>query len=280
MLSSDEFSGVVDNPMSLKGFPFDEDSLDIRLVASRLRDGRPVRANDVVLRAKDNDKCIRFLFDRHLPEFQILGCTYIEYISPTKNKSYFVLGISVRRKHWYYFFKVTILMWMIVAFTMPVYLFSHSELEQRITLTSTMFLATAATLYVVGQDLPKTEKLNKMDLLLLSTLLMLFTAGAESMVGFILHQNDAYETADALERWIVIIQITMYVLVNICLFGIPAVAKYRQGDRPCLIPPQRAFIPWNQIQKRDMWGAEKGSKILTGTSMAGSKQVNNPVSVC
>ena len=96
--------------------------------------------------------------------------------------SFITLGINVRRKHAYYFFKVTVLMWLIVLLAMPTFLFGFAELEQRMALTATMFLATAATLYVVGQDLPKTENLNKMDLLLLGTLGVLFAVGGESGV--------------------------------------------------------------------------------------------------
>ena len=71
------------------------------------------------------------------------------------------VGISMRRKHQYYFFKVTILMWLIVLLSMPVFLYGFDELNDRMGLVSTMFLATAATLYVVGGDLPKTRKLNR-----------------------------------------------------------------------------------------------------------------------
>ena len=35
--------------MALKGFPFDEDSIDVRLVGSRFRDGRHANARDFQL---------------------------------------------------------------------------------------------------------------------------------------------------------------------------------------------------------------------------------------
>jgi hypothetical protein len=39
-------------------------------------------------------------------------------------------------------------MWLIVLLAMPTFLFGFGELEQRMALTATMFLATAATLYI------------------------------------------------------------------------------------------------------------------------------------
>ena len=139
------FTGEVDNPMDLKGFPFDEDSIDIRLCGRRMRDGSAADASDFVLRTEGSHS-FEFLFDHHLPEYQLLGISYVEY---TKwGNSYVTLGINVRRKHAYYFFKVTILMWLIVLLAMPTFLFGFGELEQRMALTATMFLATAATLYI------------------------------------------------------------------------------------------------------------------------------------
>ena len=124
---------------------------------------------------------MKFFFDRHLPEFQLLGVSYIAYRK--FEHSYITVGISLRREHQYYFFKVTILMWLIVLLSMPVFLYDFDQLEARMGLVSTMFLATAATLYVVGSDLPKTADLNKMDKLLLGTLAVIFAAGAESIAA-------------------------------------------------------------------------------------------------
>ena len=117
----------------------------------------------------------------------MLGVSYISYRK--FEHSYITVGISLRRKHQYYFFKVTILMWLIVLLSMPVFLYDFDELKDRMGLVSTMFLATAATLYVVGSDLPKTENMNTMDELLLGTLAIIFAAGAESIAVSVLHER-------------------------------------------------------------------------------------------
>jgi hypothetical protein len=256
------FAGEVDNPMDLDNFPFDEDAVDIRLSGCRMRNGRAASASDFILRAHEGPKFVTFFFERHLPEFELLGVSYVEYIDIWKN-SCVTFGIHIRRKHWYYFYKVTVLMWLIVLLSMPTFLFGFEELEQRMALTATMFLATAATLYVVGQDLPKTEELNKMDKLLLGTLAMIFATGAESIAVFLLHKTDE-AAAQRLEDFVAVSLPAAYSLLNIVLFGWPAVRLcWFQGSHPTKIRKERAFIPWNEVCKVDPWGADSRSQILT-----------------
>jgi hypothetical protein len=214
------FSGTIDNPMSLENFPFDEDTIDIRLVGSRMRNGRGASASDFILRAQEGPTFVTCSFNSHLLEFQLLGLSYVEYIAPWQSLdlSYITFGIHIRRKHWYYFYKVTVLMWLIVLLSLPTFLFGFEELEQRMALTATMFLATAATLYVVAQDLPKTEQLHKMDKLLLGTLGIIFATGAESIAVFLLHKTNV-AAATKLEDLVSVSLPAAYFLLNVSLFG-------------------------------------------------------------
>jgi hypothetical protein len=257
------YTGKVNNPMDLKDFPFDEDSIDIRLVGRRMRDGRGANASDFVLRSKvcpQGGNFIRFYFDHHLPEYRLLGVSYVEY--QKWGKSFITLGITVRRKHSYYFFKVTILMWLIVLLAMPTFLFEFAELEQRMALTATMFLATAATLYVVGQDLPKTENLNKMDLLLMGTLGVLFTVGAVSIAVFLLHRTDL-AAAQAVQGFAVWALPALYLALNMALFACPCYRQWRRGPTPGDVRAERTFIPWASIWKVDPWSSGQGAKTTT-----------------
>ena len=79
---------------------------------NRLLDGTGATAEDFILHPKGGEKFITFFFDHHLPEFQLLGVSYIAYRK--WDHGYITVGISLRREHRYYFFKVTILMWLIV----------------------------------------------------------------------------------------------------------------------------------------------------------------------
>jgi hypothetical protein len=252
--------GKVENPMDLEGFPFDEDSIDFRLGGSQTWDQRSADATDFILRCKDGPKFVEFYFESHLPEFQLLGVSYVEYIK--RGTSNVTFGIHIRRKHWYYFFKVTVLMWLIVLLSLPTFLFEFHELEQRMALTATMFLATAATLYVVGQDLPKTEKLHKIDKLLLGTLGVIFATGSESICVFLLHKKNM-AMAQRVEDIASVALPLLYASMNIVLFGWPAVRLWFAGPLPKQVREERVFLPWDEITKIDPWGASADAKVLT-----------------
>jgi hypothetical protein len=95
------YTGEVDNPMDLKGFPFDEDSIDIRLAGFRMRDGMDATASDFVLHLDvENPEVLRFgsfitfQFDRHLPEYQLLGVSYVAYKKWNESRSASTSGAS------------------------------------------------------------------------------------------------------------------------------------------------------------------------------------------
>jgi hypothetical protein len=253
------FWGDVENPMNLTEFPFDEDSIDFRFTGGLLRDG--TQSKEFTLFAAE--PLVSFAFSNQLPEYDILGCSYVEYNGRDGNSS-ITWGITVRRKHWYYFFKVMLLMWLIVMLSLCTFLFDPSELEQRMNLTATMFLATAATLYVVGQDLPKTEKLNKMDKLLIVTLLMLFLVGGESCIVFLRSKghNDG-ERAPAIDRYASIMIAFFYALTNLSLFLQPALRLWWHGDTPRFLPSERVFISYKDIPKYNPWGGGCAATITT-----------------
>lgn len=258
------FSGEVDNPMALDGFPFDEDSLDFRFCGARMASGERVDGRDFTLRAKGGDKFINFNFDSHLPEFQILGASFVQYRQ--WGFSYITAGITLRRKHQYYFFKVTLLMWLIVLLAMPTFLYGFDQLEQRMSLVSTMFLATAATLYVVGQDLPKTNDLNKMDKLLLGTLAIIFGAGAESIAVHQMHVDDP-DGAEELESAVTIALPVLYVVLNTALFLAPVLRVWSRGAKPAKMRKERTYIAWKDVTKVDPWGVDTDkAEVLVVTS--------------
>ena len=179
-------------------------------------------------------------------------------------ESYLTFGIHVRRKHWYYFFKVVVLMWLIVLLSFPTFLFGFEELEQRVTLTATMFLATAATLYVVGSDLPKTERLNRMDKLLLGTLTCIFAEAAESIAVFQLHKEGSIDDAQAIEDTVTHLLPVLYLLLNVYLFGVPLFRTWSRGALPASLRQERVWIPFGDIEKVDPWGSSEKAKVATG----------------
>ena len=121
--------------MDLRAFPFDEDSIDFRFVGSRFRSGETATEKELILKCRSTE-FVRCYFSRHLHEYEIQGVSYINYCA--RGFSYIVWGISLRRMFSYYFYKVTLLMWLIAGISMQVFLFSTEELEQRQELAAAM----------------------------------------------------------------------------------------------------------------------------------------------
>jgi len=249
-------AGQIDNPMDLRRFPFDEDSIDMRFAPGMF-------VNEIFeyqLWAVNGSKSFDFTFERHLPEYQILGVNYREYdacIGIEKRMCpFFRFGINIRRKYFYYFMKVVLLMWLIVLLTMPTFLYEIEEVEQRMALTSTMFLATAATLYVVGQDLPKTENLNTMDKLILATLAVIFFVAAESITVFTLHKGNHIDAANRVQIISVVLLVAVYTILNVWLFVIPLVRLWRGGNQPSenAVDEGCEFVGWGKVIHNDPWG--------------------------
>jgi hypothetical protein len=153
-------------------------------------------------------------------------------------------------------------MWLIMLLAMPTFLFEFAELEQRMALTATMFLATAATLYVVGQDLPKTESLNKMDLLLLGTLGVLFAVGGESIAVFLLYKAGDLAAAQAVQDFAVCgVLPVLYLVLNLALFAYPCYCEWLRGAMPGDMDRERTFIPWADVAKTNPWCAGEDAEI-------------------
>jgi len=190
-------TGTIDNFMDVHNFPYDEDSVDITLCGCFLRDGRPADATDFVLIPSDPrivDTGYPFLalcFLTDLPAYEILGYNFKAYTKSKRHKknaaytrtwSYLNWGISIRRKSSWYFWKVNLLLYLIAVFSLATFVFSPEDFDARTQHTSTLFLASAATLYVVGEKLPPISFLTKCDKLIVATLGLIFLAQVECCI--------------------------------------------------------------------------------------------------
>ena len=92
--------------------------------------------------------------------------------------------IFIRRQYWYYVTHVLLLLWINMGFGSLAFAFEPSNLNERVTLGATMFLAAAAILFVIGQELPKKKLLDKMDWAVIVTLLANFLVGLESAIAY------------------------------------------------------------------------------------------------
>eukprot|EP00937_MAST-01D_sp_MAST-1D-sp2_P000253 g253.t1 len=213
--------GQVNNPMDLREFPFDEDTIHLTFAGTRLRDGRTADASDFVLVPCDEKRgrlgypLLTATTDvDSIPDFDILGTTMRSYVKHRRNVakrergasadggggggaqgparkhtvcgydrgwSYLDIGVVVRRCYSYYMWKVVFLLHLVCGLSMCVFGFDPCDYGDRTETTLTTFLAAAATLYVVGDKLPPVGFLTPIDRLIIATLLLLFAVQMECL---------------------------------------------------------------------------------------------------
>jgi hypothetical protein len=176
-----QFIGGVHNPMDLRQFPFDTDSIELKFKAMASRQkgatGRLFTANATHWTARAvetyNEKTSTVAFySTHVNQWSIRG--YKIGIRETRvqagNFSFFdfVVGINVSRHCGFYFWKVVLPLYFLMAMSFSTFMFEVDELEQRVNVISTMFLAAFAVLYVVNELVPKTDFLTKIDKLIIA----------------------------------------------------------------------------------------------------------------
>ena len=127
----------------------------------------------------------------------------------------------------YYIWKVVVPLWCVCVLNWSLFLYDPSELDARVNVCVTMFLATAALLYVVSESLPKTDFLTKLDQLILLTLFVQVLATVETWCVALMAREDwgMREEADAVDMatcWGIPV---IVVICNLALFGPPAISR-------------------------------------------------------
>jgi len=272
-------TGTIDNFMDVHNFPYDEDSVDITLCGCFLRDGRPADATDFVLIPSDPrivDTGYPFLalcFLTDLPAYEILGYNFKAYTKSKRHKknaaytrtwSYLNWGISIRRKSSWYFWKVNLLLYLIAVFSLATFVFSPEDFDARTQHTSTLFLASAATLYVVGEKLPPISFLTKCDKLIVATLGLIFLAQVECCIVKFMVDDGQIEEAKSLDFYAFIVLAVLYTAYSTCLFFPPLYAVWMAGGKPLqCVEADEIFVPYADIPKIDF---SDSAEVLVGYS--------------
>ena len=76
-------------------------------------------------------------------------------------RSVIIMWIHADRMSGYYIWKVVVPLWCVCVLNWSLFLYDVGNLDSRVNCCITMFLATAALLYVVSESLPKTDFLTK-----------------------------------------------------------------------------------------------------------------------
>eukprot|EP01047_Picozoa_sp_COSAG01_P001540 COSAG01_NODE_35_length_34814_cov_128.883624_29_plen_305_part_00 len=177
------WEGTVCNAMDLSDFPFDIDFIDLVFVNERACLGNDTivgAMNAFTLRSINSDApfvikvpipgfcnagvpppfMTVYMWDGLMAEWELRGFRSARMTFPVPKggtKEAWVLAILVERKSEYYFWKAVLPLSLVVFLSCGISIFPVDDLPNRMALTTTMFLACFASLYVINADLPKTH---------------------------------------------------------------------------------------------------------------------------
>ena len=141
------------------------------------------------------------------------------------------VSFHVARNSAFYVWKVMLPVYLLTLLSFQVYAFHPAELEARVNTTATYFLAAFAMLYVVSGDLPKTDFLTSIDIVIVFTSLALATSGICSVILFLFIEystsgtkDERMDSAMVANVWIAIATIVVYVAAQFYLF-IPVIHR-------------------------------------------------------
>lgn len=117
-----------------------------------------------------------------------------------------IFSMLVARKSGYYIWKVMVPLYIITLLVFTIFFFPTSDLGDRLNITITLLLTTAATQYVVSADLPKVDFLIAIDKIILLTFLLNVLAAAASVFSYKLPELgfDKYIGTTLFCSWIVL----------------------------------------------------------------------------
>jgi hypothetical protein len=233
------YSGDVETLLCLRDFPFDVDRVDLAFSCMshwRTLDGEQVancpRGRTYRLRPtrqKGEGKWLGLYFSSFVPEWQLLGVSTVVDEQPTNANGVDLTQVSfsfhVHRKSGFFVWKVLVPLYVLIVLCFSGFLFDTADLPGRMGHTMTGFLAAAATLYVVGESLPKVDFLTKIDQMVTScTLLLAFMAISFCIIG--VWQEEYGEDWAKRWNWIAAAALGIFfVLSNLMVFLPPVCRK-------------------------------------------------------
>jgi len=236
-----KFKGVMANPMNLVDFPFDIDNIGVSLMAGRgytsvdlTVEGNAKDDEFYVVRRVGKDEGV--LFDFRWPvtmsEWTVHGVSFGNILGDwdpvwTKSTVNIELNLHVSRDSPYYFWKALLPLYLLTVLSFSMFEFDVLEFEQRSNTVSTYFLAAFAMLYVVGNSLPKTDFLTKIDKVIVLTLFSLLCTGISAVVMLRLGESN-YDQAVRWSRYIEAFLGAFYIVANLWIF-LPVMFRARNN---------------------------------------------------
>jgi len=284
--------GVVSNPMQLKAFPFDIDSILLSFETGfifRAADDSTVGAVTTgglytmrKIREPGEGKWIDPYFHGHVAEWTLHGVsTAVEHCTDDKGLHFTDLhiGVHISRGALYYFWKALMPLYLLTILSFTTFEFDVDDLPSRNETVSTYFLAAFAMLYVVGESLPRTDFLTKIDVVIVLTTSWLVIIGIVSIVLNRVAKKDEASLVLA-EKWNTIMEVgllVLYTIINIFIF-VPSWWSQREQKR-LLDQKEPEALPLKAGGELDFGFVEANA---SGTNSGGGEYVDekcNPATI-
>jgi hypothetical protein len=270
--------------MSLRDFPFDQQTARVELVSSQ----NFATMDGTVGIPSDGNKTYRLrqvggatgtglnlmTWSGEIVEWDLHGIA-AQFVS---NDGKAVVGgamtrlslvFVISRQTSYYFWKVILPLYLVTALSFTAFHFDTEDLVNRSALTSSYFLAAFAMLYVVGDSLPKTHFLTRVDKLIVSTILTISMSGLLSRAIYSVHVGQGKVMAGKWNLRVEIILLVLYTVSNLRVFGPPwlkmrkNIAKLEQAEQaPLLSDGAYQQSPLGNMLAPDGIGIESEERAL------------------
>lgn len=227
------YTGTVDNPMDLRAFPFDSDTIELhfrtysswssyheRSGSSPATDEKPKTYRLRWASNFNNGKPV-FVLNAAVAEWNLLGLSTKLTNNPTKLKGEVTMHVHINRKAAFYFWKALLPIYLLIMLSMTSFHFETDNLEARSSTVSTYFLAAFAMLYVVGSSLPKTDFLTKIDVVIVLTTVSLAFSGMASLLIAHLHSASGPDVATKWNQIMEATSVVVYITANFLIFMPP-----------------------------------------------------------
>mmetsp|Transcript_42702 Transcript_42702/g.109304 ORF Transcript_42702/g.109304 Transcript_42702/m.109304 type:complete len:492 (-) Transcript_42702:1095-2570(-) len=244
VLWAQEIQGTLVNRMDLRAFPFDVDDIEVWVHQSEHSNReeyvlRPLgggwngyRSRSDEETAKLESTSVQFFFDvfKELDEWLVHGFSTEAFENVGGNGmeySWYKVHVHVTRRWAFYVWKIILPLFICTIFCMSSFLFEVSELEARNSTSVTMFLATAALLYVVASLLPKTSFLTDIDKFVVNSLVIQFGIGVWSWVQARLLANYEEDVQEEADNYVLMVTFVAYMLCAAYFFKTPMLRSLR-----------------------------------------------------
>jgi hypothetical protein len=193
------FNSEVSAPFDLRLFPFDRQTLEIKLESFTYNEQKLVLVT--------NDDHVSFAPDLFLPEWRVAGIeARVEQTVSVRDRVPFsraVIALQVDREWGFYVFKLWIPLLLIVALSWSIFWMHDESLAGRMRISATAFLTVVAYQFAISGSLPKIAYLTMMDRMMIASFVLIAFSALQSMPVAKAREKDPQRAVaiDRMSQW-------------------------------------------------------------------------------